>query len=54
MAVAAFAAPAIAQSMATTGTGGVDILGQGIFETGGNAFKSQQCTYQLRFCRNRK
>lgn len=39
MAVAAFAAPAIAQSMATTGTGGVDILGQGIFETGGNAFK---------------
>ena len=38
MAVAAFAAPALAQSMASAGTGGVDILGQGIFETGGSAF----------------
>ncbi|MFB3766098.1 MAG: hypothetical protein ACE14P_12750 [Methanotrichaceae archaeon] len=38
MAVAAFAAPAMAQSMASAGTGGVDILGQGIFETGGSAF----------------
>ena len=38
MALAAFAAPALAQS-AMIGSGGVDILGQGIFETGGNAFK---------------
>jgi len=38
MAVAAFAAPAVAQS-GMIGSGGVDILGQGIFETGGNAFK---------------
>jgi len=39
MALAVYAAPAIAQSMAAAGTGGVDILGQGIFETGGSAFK---------------
>jgi hypothetical protein len=38
MAFAAFAAPAMAQS-AMVGTGGVDILGQGIFETQGSAFK---------------
>jgi len=38
MAMAAFAVPALAQS-ALAGTGGVDILGQGIFETGGSAFK---------------
>ncbi|MEI6104473.1 MAG: hypothetical protein WCP70_11060 [Methanothrix sp.] len=38
MALAAFAAPALAQS-AMIGSGGVDILGQGIFETGGSAFK---------------
>jgi hypothetical protein len=38
MAFAAFAAPAMAQS-AMVGNGGVDILGQGIFETGGSAFK---------------
>ncbi len=38
MAVAAFAAPAMAQSMASAGTGGVDILGTGIFETEGSAF----------------
>jgi len=38
MALAAFAVPAMAQS-AMIGSGGVDILGQGIFETGGNAFK---------------
>ena len=38
MAMAAFAVPAMAQS-AMAGSGGVDILGQGIFETGGNAFK---------------
>lgn len=36
--MAAFAVPALAQS-ALAGTGGVDILGQGIFETGGSAFK---------------
>ncbi len=38
MALAAFAAPALAQT-AMIGSGGVDILGQGIFETGGSAFK---------------
>ena len=38
MALAAFAAPALAQT-AMIGSGGVDILGQGIFETGGNAFR---------------
>ena len=38
MALAAFAAPALAQS-AMIGSGGVDILGQGIFETGASAFK---------------
>ncbi len=38
MAVAAFAAPAMAEG-AIAGTGGVDILGQGIFETEGTAFK---------------
>lgn len=38
MALAAFAAPALAQS-AMIGSGGVDILGQGIFETGAGAFK---------------
>lgn len=38
MALAAFAAPALAQS-AMIGSGGVDILGQGIFETGSGAFK---------------
>jgi hypothetical protein len=38
MALAVFAAPALAQS-AMVGSGGVDILGQGIFETGGSAFK---------------
>jgi hypothetical protein len=36
--LAAFVAPALAQS-AMIGSGGVDILGQGIFETGGSAFK---------------
>jgi hypothetical protein len=48
MAVAAFAVPAMAQSMAATGTGGVDILGQGIFETGGSAFKFP-CTADTNF-----
>lgn len=38
MALAAFAAPALAQT-AMIGSGGVDILGQGIFETGEGAFK---------------
>lgn len=38
MAVAAFAAPVMAEG-AMAGTGGVDILGQGIFETEGTAFK---------------
>jgi hypothetical protein len=38
MALAAFAAPALAQT-AMIGSGGVDILGQGIFETGAGAFK---------------
>lgn len=38
MALAAFAVPAMAQS-AMIGSGGVDILGEGIFETGGSAFK---------------
>jgi len=38
MAVAALAAPVMAQS-AIVGNGGVDILGQGIFETQGSAFK---------------
>ena len=38
MALAAFAAPALAQS-AMIGSGGVDILGEGIFETGAGAFK---------------
>jgi hypothetical protein len=38
MALAAFAAPSMAQS-SMVGSGGVDILGQGIFETGGSAFK---------------
>jgi hypothetical protein len=38
MAFAAFAAPSMAQS-SMVGSGGVDILGQGIFETGGSAFK---------------
>jgi hypothetical protein len=38
MAMAAFAVSAMAQS-ALIGSGGVDILGQGIFETGANAFK---------------
>ncbi|MCX6680886.1 MAG: hypothetical protein NTX42_11075 [Methanothrix sp.] len=38
MALAAFAAPALAQT-AMIGSGGVDILGQGIFETGSSAFK---------------
>lgn len=41
MAMAAFAVPAMAQS-GMIGSGGVDILGQGIFETGGNAFKFPQ------------
>jgi len=38
MAFAAFAVPAMAQS-SMVGSNGVDILGQGIFETGGSAFK---------------
>lgn len=38
MALAAFAAPVMADS-GMIGSGGVDILGQGIFETGANAFK---------------
>jgi len=38
MAVAAFAAPAMAHS-AIAGTDGVDVLGDGIFETEGTAFK---------------
>lgn len=38
MALAVFAAPAIGQS-ALAGSGGVDILGVGIFETGGSAFQ---------------
>ncbi len=38
MALAAFAVPAVAQS-AMVGSGGTDILGGGIFETGGDAFK---------------
>ncbi len=38
MAVAAFAAPAMAHS-AIAGSGGVDVLGEGIFETEGTAFK---------------
>ncbi len=38
MAFAAFAVPAMAQS-SMIGSGGVDILGQGIFETGDSAFK---------------
>jgi len=38
MAMAAFAAPAVAQS-GIIGSGGVDILGQCIFETSSNAFK---------------
>ncbi|MDD4161398.1 MAG: hypothetical protein PHW87_02840 [Methanothrix sp.] len=38
MALAAFAAPALAQT-AMIGSGGVDILGQGIFETGAGAFR---------------
>jgi hypothetical protein len=38
LALAAFVAPAMSQS-ALVGTGGVDILGQGIFETGSSAFK---------------
>ena len=38
MALAAFAAPTLAQT-AMIGSGGVDILGQGIFETGEGAFK---------------
>ncbi len=38
MAVAALAAPAMAHS-AMAGTDGVDILGQGIFETEGTAFQ---------------
>jgi len=38
MAVAALAVPAMAQS-AIVGNGGVDVLGQGIFETQGSAFK---------------
>jgi hypothetical protein len=37
IALALFAAPAMAQS-AMVGTGGVDILGQGIFESGVSAF----------------
>jgi hypothetical protein len=39
MAFAAFAVPAMAQS-SMVGSGGVDILGQGIFETGTSAFKT--------------
>jgi len=38
MALAAFAAPALAQT-AMIGSGGVDILGDGIFETGAGAFR---------------
>jgi hypothetical protein len=38
MALAALAAPVMAQG-AMVGNGGVDILGQGIFETEGSAFK---------------
>ena len=38
MALAALAVPAMAQS-AMIGSGGVDILGEGIFETGAGAFK---------------
>jgi hypothetical protein len=38
MALAAFAVPAMAQS-AMIGSGSVDIIGQGIFETGAGAFK---------------
>lgn len=38
MAVAALAAPVMAQS-AIVGNGGVDVLGEGIFETQGSAFK---------------
>jgi hypothetical protein len=38
MAVVALAAPAMAQG-AMAGTGGVDILGDGIFETEGSAFR---------------
>ncbi len=43
MALAAFAAPSMAQS-SMVGSGGVDILGQGIFETGGSAFKFPAAT----------
>ncbi|HNX39750.1 MAG TPA: hypothetical protein PKK11_04140 [Methanothrix sp.] len=43
MAMAAFAVPAMAQS-GMIGSGGVDILGTGIFETGNNAFKFPQGT----------
>src|SRR5512136_2508372 len=43
MAFAAFAAPAMAQS-SMVGSGGVDILGQGLFETGGSAFKFPAAT----------
>ena len=38
MALAAFVAPALAQT-AMIGSGGVDILGEGIFETGAGAFR---------------
>jgi hypothetical protein len=38
MALSVFAVPAMAQT-AMIGSGGVDILGQGIFETGSSAFK---------------
>jgi len=39
LAMAVFAAPAMAHSAASAGTGGVDILGDGIFETGDSAFQ---------------
>lgn len=39
LAMAVFAVPAMAHSAASAGTGGVDILGDGIFETGDSAFQ---------------
>jgi hypothetical protein len=39
LAMAVFAVPAMAHSTASAGTGGVDILGDGIFETEDSAFR---------------
>ena len=48
MALAAFAVPAVAQS-AMVGSGGTDILGEGIFETGGRCLQVPfDRGYQLR------